>query len=107
MQVATEIPFASPRIRERFLKAIETFREQANDSKAANYVIDLLLATDSDKRYATGGRNVCVRRLAEDVEARLGMKANLIFRTPGALHDSLQTLMDSYEDAMDGIYYHS
>jgi hypothetical protein len=96
----------SPKIKARFDEAVATFLTEANDSKAANAVVDALRATESDRQYATGGRNVCVRRLASDVETKLGMTATLLFRTPGALHDSLQTLMDAYEDAMDGIYYH-
>jgi hypothetical protein len=107
MQVAAEVPFVSDRIRDRFLEAAEAFREAAHDSKAANLVIELLLASRSDKCYASGSRNACVEKLAQDVETRLGMQANLLFRTSGALHDSLQTLMDAYEDAMDGIYYHT
>ena len=107
MQIATQVPFCSPKIAERFQEAVEVFRTEANDSKAANAVIRLLLSTESDKPYATGSRNECVRRLATDVEAALGFSANLMFRTPGALHDSLQTLMDAYMDAMDGIYYHT
>ncbi len=104
MQV--EAPFVSPRIKDRFLTAAEEFRNAAHNSKAANAIIDLLMATESDCKYATGGRNKCVRRLAADVESQIGLPAKLIFRTPGPLHDSLQTLMDAYEDAMDGIYYH-
>jgi hypothetical protein len=107
MQVATETPFASSRIQDRFQAAAEEFRIAAHDSKVANTVLELLYATESDQLYATGSRNECVRRLAADVEARIGMSANLMFRTPGALHDTLQTLMDAFEDAMDGIYYHS
>ncbi len=96
----------SPKIQARFDEAAATFLQEANDSKAANAVVEFLKAAESDRQYATGGRNVCVRRLATDVEAKIGMTATLLFRTPGALHDSLQTLMDEYEDAMDGIYYH-
>lgn len=107
MQIATEVPFVSDRIRDCFEQAVTIFRVAAHDSKAANHAIQLLQESRSDQRYATGGRNDCVRRLAEDVESYLGMKATLLFRTPGALHDSLQTLMDAYEDAMDGIYYHA
>jgi hypothetical protein len=106
MQVATNAPFCSPRIAERFQEEVEAFRVAAHDSKAANEVIRLLMSTESDKSYATGSRNKCVRKLAEDVEASIGFSANLMFRTPGALHNSLQTLMDAYMDAMDGIYYH-
>lgn len=97
----------SPKIQARFDEAVATFLRDANDSKAANAVVVALRATESDRQYATGGRNKCVKQLAADVEAKLGMSATLLFRTPGALHDSLQTLMDAYEDAMDGIYYHS
>lgn len=107
MQTATQAPFCSPRIAERFQEEVETFRQVANDSKAANAVIQLLMAAESDRLYATGSRNECVYKLAEDVEAVLGVSANLMFRTPGALHNALQNLMDAYWDAMDGIYYHT
>jgi len=93
-------------IQNRLLEAVDTFREKAHDSKVANEIISLLLRINSDKQYATGGRNECVSRLAEDVESRLDMKANLMFRAPGALHDALQALMDVYEDATDGICYY-
>lgn len=105
MQVATEVPIVSPRIHERFREAAETFRVTAHNSRAANAVLELLYASESDARYATGERNECVERLAKDVEARIGCPANLMFRVSGALHDSLQALMDAYMDAMDGIYY--
>ncbi len=107
MQVAVSAPFASSRIQDRFQAASEEFRIAAHDSKVANTILELLFASESDNRYATGSRNECVRRLAADVEARLGLSANLMFRTPGALHNSLQSLMDAFEDAMDGIYYHT
>ena len=106
METAQKVPFCSPRIAERFHEAAEAFRDAANDSKAANAVLHLLLAAESDKTYATGGRNECVERLAKDVEAQIGCSANLMFRTPGPLHNALQELIDSYWDAMDGIYYH-
>ena len=106
MEIARKAPFCSPRIVKRFEEAAETFRIATNDSKAANAVLELLLSATSDKVYATGSRNKCVSRLAEDVEKTLGCSANLLFRSPGALHNALQDLMDSYYDAMDGIYYH-
>jgi hypothetical protein len=105
MEIAQKAPFCSPRIVERFEEAAETFRVATHNSKAANAVLELLLSATSDKVYATGSRNKCVRRLAEDVETTLGCSANLLFRSPGALHNALQDLMDSYYDAMDGIYY--
>jgi hypothetical protein len=106
MQVATKVPFCSPRIVERFDAAAKEFLEAAHDSKAAHAVLELLLTAESDKPYATGSRNECVRKLAADVEAKIGCQANLMFRMPGALQAALQTLMDAYWDAMDGIYYH-
>ena len=105
MEIAFKVPFASPRITERFVDACAIFIQTANDSAAANMVIHLLVHAESDRPYAIGGRNDAVRRLASAVEETLGMKANMLFRTPGPLHDALQTLMDAYEDAMDGIYY--
>jgi hypothetical protein len=105
MDIAQSVPFCSPRISERFQEAARTFLEEAHDSKAANATLHLLLKSESDKHYASGSRNECVRRLAEDVEAMIGCSANLMFRTPGALHGALQNLMDAYCDAMDGIYY--
>ena len=106
MEIAQKVPFCSPRIAERFQEATEAFRVATHDSKAANAVVDLLLYADSDKLYATGSRNECVERLARDVETCIGCPANLMFRSPGALHNALQELIDSYWDAMDGIYYH-
>ncbi len=106
MEVMNHAHFVSPRIRDRFQVEAETFLMKAHNSRVAHMILDNLYAAESDKRYATGRRNDCVRRLAEDVEATLGMPANLMFRTPGALHDALQSLMDAFEDAMDGIYYH-
>ena len=105
MEVAQKVPFCSPRIAERFQEAASTFMEEAHSSRAAHAVLELLLTTETDKPYATGTRNECVRRLSEDVEKRIGGPANMMFRTPGALHGSLQYLMDAYWDAMDGIYY--
>lgn len=97
--------FASPRINTRFEEAAQRFLDDAYNSKAAVAAVDLLKATKSDKCYATNGRNKCVEQLAQDVEKTIGMSVNLLFRTPGRLHDSLQELMDAYENAMDGIYY--
>ncbi len=105
MQTAMEAPFVSPRIAARFQEAAQTFLKATNDSAAAHKVLQYLQDAESDQQYATGGRNVCVRRLATDVEKTLGMRATILFRTPGPLHNALQTLMDAYEDAMDGIYY--
>lgn len=105
MQVATEVPFASPRIAARFADATRAFLLEAHTSLAATATVACLYGAESDQRYATGNRNACVEQLAKDVETVLGTPANLLFRTPGPLHDSLQTLMDAYEDAMDGIYY--
>lgn len=107
MEVATQAPFASSRIQDRFEAAAATFLLQAHNSKVAHAVLAHLKAAESDKTYATGSRNECVARLATAVETELDLTANLMFRTPGALHDALQSLMDAYEDAMDGIYYHS
>lgn len=106
MQTARHVPFVSDRIMNRFMAITETFREAAHNSIAADTVISLLLESDSDLQYATGSRNECVERLAKDAEARMGLQADLLFRRTGALHNSLQTLMDHYMDAMDGIYYH-
>lgn len=107
MEVASNAPFASARIQDRFEAATATFLLQAHNSKVAHMIVELLYAADSDKTYATGSRNECVARLAAAVETELGLKANLMFCTPGALHNALQSLMDAYEDAMDGIYYHT
>ena len=84
-----------------FQEAAEVFREAAHNSRAADAVIARLL--QADPRYATDDRNASVRQLARDVESDIGATAALLFRTPGALHDSLQTLMDAYEDAIDTI----
>jgi hypothetical protein len=97
--------FASPRITTRFEEAAQRFLDTAHNSRAAVAAVELLKATESDKRYATGGRNKSVEQLAVDVEKEIDMSANLLFRAPGGLHDSLQELMDVYEDTMDSIYY--
>lgn len=107
METVARVPFASPRIQDRFQAATEIFLIKANNSRVAHMIVDLLYAAESDKAYATGSRNQCVARLATAVETELGATANLMFRTPGALHTALQSLMDAYEDAMDGIYYHT
>lgn len=107
METVAQAPFTSTRIQDRFEAATATFLATAHNSKVAHMIVDLLKAADSDKPYATGGRNQCIARLATAVETELDLTANLMFRTPGALHDALQSLMDAYEDAMDGIYYHT
>ncbi len=95
--------FASERIQARFQEAAATFLDAAHQSMAAQATVKLLSVSPL---YAnTKNRNDAVKLLASDVEAAIGIKANLLFRTPGALHDSLQTLMDAYMDAADGIYY--
>jgi lipopolysaccharide biosynthesis regulator YciM len=91
----------SNKISIRFNKAIEEFQRVANNSLAAQYVVEEL-ANDT---YAEMGRNDAIEALAKAVEARLGSSATLLFRTPGPLHDALQTLFDVYLDKVDGIYY--
>lgn len=105
MNFAIQANFISPRIQARFEESANQFLEEANYSMAAHAVVAHLFVTESDKRYATGDRNKCVRQLANDVETFIGTHANLLFRSSSTLHNSLQTLMDAYEDAMDGIYY--
>jgi hypothetical protein len=98
--------FASSRIMGRFLDAATTFLETANNSMAANIVLERLVAPSATFE-SIDNRNELVGALAADVEERLGCSANLLFRTPGTLHDALQELLDAYLDAADGIYYTS
>jgi hypothetical protein len=97
--------FSSDRIRSAFDVAVANFKRDLHDSRIANVVVDLLMSSEGPKRYAEGGRNDCVKRLAEDAEAKAGLPANLLFRTPGSPHDALQNLIDEYWNAVDGIYY--
>lgn len=96
--------FASSRIMDRLLDAAATFLETANNSLAANIVLERLIAPSANYE-SFDNRNELVKRLADDVEERMGCSANLLFRTPGTLHDALQELLDAYLDAADGIYY--
>jgi hypothetical protein len=96
--------FASSRIMGRFLDAAATFLEAANNSLAANTVLERLIAPSANYE-SFDDRNELVKCLAGDVEARIGCSANLLFRTPGTLHDALQSLLEAYLDAADGIYY--
>ncbi len=94
----------TPSSQTRFDEAIAEFRTNTHDSLVCNEVIRLLVESTSDKQYATGSRNECVRRLAADVEKALDTTANLMFRTAGPLHNALQNLMDVYVDMMDEVY---
>ena len=87
-----------------FETAVQKFLTETCCSRAAVQVVECLNTEDSG-RYTGSNRNVIVKNLAEDVEQKLGCSANLMFRTPGALHDSLQTLLDEYLNWKDRILY--
>ena len=82
---------------EEFQQAVKLFLEAAHASKVAHSVVEHL----QSQKYAGDNRNKSVEELAKDVEAQLGLSANLMFRSSGALHDALQELMDVYVDAVD------
>jgi hypothetical protein len=73
-------------------------------SRAADLIVECLNFGESG-RYTGSNRNTIVKNLADDVEQKLGCPANLMFRTPGHLHDSLQTLLDEYLNWKDRISY--
>jgi hypothetical protein len=97
--------FASERIAQRFDKAVKVFLQETHNSVTAHTVVDCLMAEDGPARYGGDNRNQVVPQLAKDVEGRTGLSATLFFRSEGHLHDCLQTLLDAYLDAVDGIYY--
>ena len=96
--------FFSSRITDRLTKAAEAFLEAAMNSPASNMVLERLLHPSTNYQ-AFECRNALVAALATDVEAQLGCSANMLFRSPGPLHDALQSLLDAFLDAADGIYY--
>ncbi len=87
-----------------FNQALVKFLQDTNSSRASLQIVNCL-RNDSTGRYAVSNRNEIVKNLAEDVETVLGSSANLIFRTPGYLHDALQTLLDEYLNWYDRILY--
>lgn len=97
--------FASERIETLFLEASRTFLEETHLSIISYSVVDLLLSAKGPVKYGSENRNKGMETLATDVETATGLKANLMFRSEGHLHDCLQTFMDAYLDAMDGICY--
>jgi hypothetical protein len=89
----------APHMSDVFHTAISRFLEAAHQSAAAHKVVELL----QSPHYAGDNRNEAVEKLAKDVESELGMTANLMFRSRGAVHDALQDLMDVYVDAVDSL----
>jgi hypothetical protein len=87
-----------------FNEALVKFLQDTNSSRASLQIVNCL-RNDQTGRYAVPNRNEIVKNLAEDVETALGSSANLIFRTPGYLHDTLQTLLDEYLNWYDRILY--
>ncbi len=81
-----------------FQEAIARFLDDAHQSRVAHAVVEHL---QQSQKYAGDNRNKSVEALAHDVEAQLGLTANLMFRSHGALHDALQELMDAYVDSVD------
>ena len=97
--------FASERIHTRFLEATKAFLEQTHMSVISHSIVEHLLSADGPSKYGGDNRNIAVQVLAKDVQEATGLRANLMFCTEGHLHDCLQTLMDEYWNAVDGIYY--
>jgi hypothetical protein len=97
--------FVSERIEARFQKAVKIFLESTHGSIISHSIVEHLRSQSGPEKYGGDNRNIAVETLAKEVEAATGLKANLMFRTEGHLHDCLQTLMDAYWDAVDGIYY--
>jgi hypothetical protein len=81
-----------------FQEAIARFLDATHESAAAHAAVELL---QESNQYACDNRNKAVEELAQAVETRIGTKANLMFRSHGALHDALQELMDAYVDKVD------
>lgn len=95
----------SSKIQDRFQDAIAKFLEEAHNSVTANSIVQHLMKENAASRYDIDNRNTVIETLASDVETETGIRANLMFRTPGHLHDCLQNLMDVYLDTIDGVYY--
>lgn len=87
-----------------FDAAVQKFLTETHFSRAAEQIV-ICLKSDSKGRYSDKNRNVIVKNLAEDVETALGCSANLIFRTPGPLHNALQDILDEYLNWCDTILY--
>ena len=98
-----------PQKRQQLLAALEAasaeFLKKTGRSQAAEAILRLLMTSLQESRYPTryseGSRNSIVGALATDIEHEIGAPASLLFRTPGELHDSLQSLLDAYLDAVD------
>lgn len=85
-----------------FLKRVETFLDEAHQSRIAHGVVESLLDAANMARYeALTDRNTLVRTLASDVEGRVGVSGRLMFASEGHLHDQLQELLDAYLDMVD------
>lgn len=97
--------FASDRIKARFQKFANNFLEETHRSIISHSIVEHLLSVEGPTKYGGDNRNVAVQVLAKDVTDATGLRANLMFCTEGHLHNCLQTLMDAYWDAIDGIYY--
>ena len=91
-------------LNDQFEQAKAEFLSVAHASRTATQILECLTSTKDD-RYAVSDRNQIVKNLAEDVEAAIGCPANLMFRSPGVLHDALQALLDSYLNWYDRVLY--
>ena len=96
--------FASERIQSTFEAARDQFLTATFESTVAHHVLQRL-QTSAPAYAEASTRNDLVRQLAADVEADLGVPANLMFRTSGYLHDCLQDFLDVYLNCVDGVYY--
>jgi hypothetical protein len=97
--------FASDRIESRFRSEANAFLEETHLSVISHSIVEHLLSEEGPVKYGGDNRNVAVQMLEKDVTNTTGLSANLMFCTEGHLHDCLQTLMDAYWNAIDGIYY--
>ncbi len=105
--ISSNSSILSSKIQNRFQDAIAKFLEEAHNSVTANSIIQHLMRENSASRYDNDNRNTVIETLATDVETETGIRANLMFRTSGHLHDCLQSLIDVYLDTIDGVYYPS
>ncbi len=94
----------SDSLNSQFDQAQAEFLSVTHASRTATQILECLKSAKDD-RYALSDRNLIVKHLAEDVEAAIGCSANLMFRSPGVLHDALQALLDAYLNWYDRVLY--
>lgn len=94
----------SDSLNNQYQQAQSEFLSVTHASRTATQILECLNSAKDD-RYAVSDRNQIVKNLAEDVEAATGCTANLMFRSPGVLHDALQSLLDAYLNWYDRVLY--